>query len=133
MARPERFPLYEDALEVLAALKNKGWSNIILSNHMPELPDIVEKMPISSYIDSCNTSAITGYEKPHARAFRLALEKAGNPYTVWMIGDNKESDIKGAMKIGIPAILVHNPPDENIRYHAENLIDVINIIEGINT
>ena len=129
MARSDRFPLYDDAIEVLDTLKNRGWSNIILSNHMPELPEIVREMPISAYIDDCFTSAITGYEKPNIRAFRLALEKAGNPERVWMIGDNIKSDIQGAVGIGIPGILVHNPPDESIRYHAENLIDIIDIIE----
>jgi ribonucleotide monophosphatase NagD (HAD superfamily) len=47
-----------------------------------------------------------------------------------MVGDNIESDVRGAARAGIPAILVHNPPSTEIKYYAENLTDVIVIIEN---
>ena len=130
MTKPGRFPLYEDAVSTLAALKNLGWTNVILSNHLPELPDIIQGMEISPYIDGCLTSAVTGYEKPNSQAFRLAIEYAGHPEKVWMVGDNIKSYVKGAEGVGIPAILVHNPPVADVKYQAENLSDIIEIIEG---
>ena len=129
MTKPGRFPLYEDAVPTLAALKNLGWTNIILSNHLPELPDIIEGMEISPYISGCLTSAVTGYEKPNPHAFQLALEHSGYPEAVWMVGDNINSDVKGAEGVGIPAILVHNPPEDEVKYYAENLNGIIDIIE----
>jgi putative hydrolase of the HAD superfamily len=130
MVKPDRFILYDDAIPVLAALKDKGWRHLILSNHMPELPDIVNALGLSPYIDGCLTSAVTGYEKPNPEAFRLALLAAGNPGIVWMVGDNIMSDVKGAEAVGIPAILVHTHVTEEEKHYAENLTDVIKMIEA---
>ena len=129
MTNPHRYTLYDDAIPALASLKEKGWRHIILSNHIPELPDVVQSLGLSRYIDVCFTSAVTGYEKPTPQAFRIVLENAGNPETLWMIGDNPVSDIRGAQAAGIPAILVHNPPVEETHYHVESLLDAVKIIE----
>lgn len=129
MIRPERYTLFEDALPVLAELKEKGWRNVILSNHMPELPVIVNALGLSPYIESCINSAATGYEKPNPQAFHIALASSGNPEKVWMVGDNIVSDIKGAEAVGISSILVHVPRPEDIKYYAANLIDVVKIIQ----
>lgn len=51
-------------------------------------------------------SAKTGYEKPHSEAFVLARRIAGDPATIWMVGDNPRADVAGAEAAGIPAILV---------------------------
>ncbi|MBN1177404.1 MAG: HAD-IA family hydrolase [Dehalococcoidales bacterium] len=129
MCDPQRYTLYEDTMLTLATLKEKGWRHIILSNHMPELPDVIRSLGLTRYIDMCFTSAVIGYEKPNLQAFRIALEGADYPETVWMIGDNPVSDVKGATAAGIPAILVHNQPAADTRYYVENLLDVVKIIE----
>jgi putative hydrolase of the HAD superfamily len=130
MIKSERYVLYEDTLKVLAELKEKGWKHVILSNHMPELPEIVNMIGLSPYIAYSITSGVTGYEKPHPQAFRIALEAAGNPRKVWLVGDNLASDVQGAEAADIPAILVHSPRIEGVRYYAANLSDVIGIIEN---
>jgi putative hydrolase of the HAD superfamily len=128
--KPERYTLYEDALSVLTELKEKGWRHIILSNHIPELPQILNALALTPYIDYCLTSGATGYEKPNPQAFNIALETAGNPHDAWMVGDNLTTDIFGAEAAGIPAILVHTPPTEDARYCAATLTDVIKIVES---
>jgi putative hydrolase of the HAD superfamily len=80
---------------------------VILSNHGPELPAIVEQLSIGPLIDRVFSSALTGFEKPHRRAFTAALAEVGNPQHVYMIGDNPTVDVEGAKQAGIPAILVH--------------------------
>jgi putative hydrolase of the HAD superfamily len=126
---PERFILYDDTIPVLKYLSEKGWKHAILSNHIPELPDIVKALCLSAHIDFCITSAATGYEKPNPEAFRKALSIAGNPKIVWMIGDNLNADIRGAEAVGLPAILVRNPTGENVKYFARNLLEAASIIE----
>jgi putative hydrolase of the HAD superfamily len=125
---PRRYVLYDDALPALEGLKAQGWRHIILSNHVPELPDIVEGLGLTPYLDCCITSAFTGYEKPHAEAFRIALARAGNPEKVWMVGDNTLADIQGAEALGIPAILVHNAESNSVKYFAPSLADAVKII-----
>ena len=93
---PNRFILYEDTIPSLKRLIEGGWKHIILSNHIPELAEIVDATELSKYIDYCITSASTGYEKPSVKAFQNALSLVGNPQLVWMVGDNLEADVRGA-------------------------------------
>lgn len=80
-------------------------------------------------VTKCLSSAAIGYEKPHPRSFRIALEAAQNPANVWMVGDNPIADIAGAEAVGIPAILVRRPRPDGIRYYATDLWEAARIIE----
>jgi putative hydrolase of the HAD superfamily len=81
-------------------------SNAILSNHVPELPELVGALGIAPYVDAVFTSALTGFEKPHPEAFRYALRAFGDPQHVWMVGDSPTADVQGAEALGLRAILV---------------------------
>ena len=98
--------LFDDVIEVLTSLREEGWRHAILSNHVPELPALAAGLGVANLMDTIHTSASTGFEKPHPRAFELGLEAAGQPDTVWMVGDNPVADVQGAQGLGIPAILV---------------------------
>ena len=98
-----RFP---DALPVLSNLLERGWRHVVLSNHVPELGAIISHLGLDGLLDAIVNSAQTGYEKPHPEAFVLARRAAGDPATIWMIGDNPTADVAGAEAAGIPAILV---------------------------
>lgn len=125
-----RYVVYDDTIPALKSLKIRGWKHAILSNHVPELPDIVKALGLSPYIDFCISSASTGYEKPNPEAFRIAQSIIGNPKKVWMIGDNLNADIRGAEAVGLPAILVRNPAGENMKYFARDLLEAASIIEA---
>lgn len=101
--------LSPDVVPVLTRLANEGWRNVILSNHVPELSDIVEGVGLGELVDQVISSAIVGYEKPHPAIFELAREICGDPKEVWMVGDNQQADVEGARAVGIPAILVQHP------------------------
>jgi putative hydrolase of the HAD superfamily len=128
--RPETYRLYDDTLPVLEDLKAKGWRHFILSNNFPELPDIVEKLSFGRLIDGCVTSGLTGYEKPNPGIFRYALDLAGHPEKAWMVGDNVFADVRGAEAMGIPAVLIHFPVEETVRYYASSLVEAAQIIEN---
>jgi putative hydrolase of the HAD superfamily len=113
---PGRFRVFEDVRPVLGGLAERGWRHVILSNHVPELGEIVDALGIGDVFDAVITSGSIGYEKPREEAFRLALEAAGAPRTVWMIGDNLEADVIGAESLGIPAVLVRRPDERASRY-----------------
>ena len=131
IVNPNRYHLYEDTIYVLTGLKEKGWRNVILSNNMPELPEIVAALGLSQFIDYCLVSALTGYEKPNSEAFNIALSAFGNPERIWMVGDNIFSDVRGAESLGMPAILVHNKQDFNTKYQAPTLMDVLKTVTSI--
>ena len=120
--------LYDDALPALARLAEQGWFHHILSNHVPELVDMVRALGLAELIRAVHCSAVTGYEKPHPEAFREAAAGLPTGTTVWMVGDNIDVDVLGAESCGIRAILVRKPDPRAARYSAglsriEELVD----------
>lgn len=121
--------LFDDVLPTLDTLSAQGWTHTILSNHVPELGDIVRHLGLTSRIASIFNSAEIGYEKPHPHAFEIALATLPDVETVWMIGDSFTADVQGAESVGIPAILVRRSHPDAGRYCA-SLADVPVLIAG---
>ncbi len=128
LINPNNFTLYEDTIEMLSHFKNIGFTNIILSNHIPELADIVKGLGLSGYIDLCISSGNVGYEKPNPKIYEYALKNAQYPKNVWMIGDNLEADVRGAESMGIKGILVRSNKDSTVRYYSKDLRGLKDII-----
>lgn len=126
---PRTYLPYDDTLPVLKDLHEKGWQHFILSNNYPELPDIVNQLSFGDMITECITSGLVGYDKPNPGIFEYALDLAGRPEKIWMVGDNIKADVRGAEAAGIPAILVHTQVTEKPGYYATDLYEVVRIIE----
>jgi len=126
---PGSWRLFPDSVPTLAALSERGWRHVLLSNHVPELPEIVTSLGLGSHLSVIVNSATTGYEKPHPEAFRLALERAGWPTSAWMIGDNPVADVAGAVSAGLRAVLVRTVPADGSR-HVPDLAEVIDLVSG---
>jgi putative hydrolase of the HAD superfamily len=114
--------LFDDTLPALERLSAAGWTHAILSNHVPELRQIVAGLGLEEQVAAISCSAETGYEKPHPRAFASVLDRL-RPAEAWMIGDNVVADVLGAEAVGIPAVLVRRPDPRAPRY-AESLAGV---------
>jgi len=106
---PRNWLLFEDTQPSLKALAAAGWRHVILSNHVPELRQIVQALGIGSYFEAIFSSAETGIEKPHPRAFHGVLGSLGPVESAWMIGDSITADVKGAAAAGLQAALVRKP------------------------
>ena len=124
----DRWRLSDDVLPTLDALSAQGWTHAILSNHVPELGDIVRHLGLTSRFVRVFNSAETGYEKPNPRAFRIVLETLADVEAVWMIGDSFTADVQGAEAVGVPAILVRRQHPQ-ARYHCETLHEVVAIVQ----
>jgi len=98
--------LFDDTRVALRTTAGAGLRNVIVSNHVPELPRLVVALGIDGLIEHVFSSALTGFEKPHAEAFLTALHHCGDPVERWMVGDNPHADVAGAEALGIPAILI---------------------------
>lgn len=132
LAKPDEFKLYDDTVEILSYFKLNGWTNIILSNHIPDLPKIVESLGLNEYIYKCISSANVGFEKPNERIYELALKEAGSPQKVWMVGDSLLADVTGPEKAGITGVLVRTDKVEDVAYYSKNLRGLKKIIGGVN-
>lgn len=132
---PVRWRRFNDIVPALDALAAEGWTHVLLSNHVPELPDILQTVGLATYFARVFNSADLGYEKPHPRIFELALAAMGVTETdcrtgkVWMIGDSYRADVCGAEAAGIPAILVRRRHPEAMRF-AETVGDVVGMLAG---
>jgi putative hydrolase of the HAD superfamily len=103
---PRGWSVYDDSEAALAKVARHGIRQMIVSNHVPELPGLVADLGLGHYFDAVLTSAVVGWEKPNPRMFAAARAAAGSPDRMWMIGDNERADIAGAGAVGIPGILV---------------------------
>ncbi len=104
---PSTWVVFDDTVAALQLLAEAGWNQVILSNHVPELPQLVSALGLSTYFTAIYTSGITGFEKPHPRAYATALETLGpTPERVVMVGDNYLADFVGPRAAGIEAVLV---------------------------
>jgi putative hydrolase of the HAD superfamily len=129
LIKVDDFILYEDTIETLKYFKERGYTNVILSNHIPELPDIVDALGLSPYLLECISSANVGYEKPNSKIYKYALEKYNNPKEAWMVGDSFIADVKGAENVDIKGVLVRSKREEDVKYYASNLLGLKAIIK----
>ncbi len=125
---PRHWRLFDDAIPALRGLSSRGWTHLILSNHVPELPGILHNLGLDGHLHQVFNSAESGYEKPHPRAFDGVLEAVAGADAAWMVGDNPEADVRGAEAVGLPAILVRGPK-RGARPHCEDLCGIADIVE----
>ncbi|MFJ3382175.1 HAD family hydrolase [Curtobacterium sp. NPDC090217] len=95
------------AREALTAVARTGLPNVVLSNHAPELPGLVDALGFGSLVVRTITSASLGVEKPNPVMFETALRLVGAARDSWMVGDNPVADVAGARGVGMRAVLVH--------------------------
>ena len=101
------FTPYPDALEGLAALRERGRRLVVVSNWDCSLPDWLGPTGLLELVDGVVTSAEAGAAKPDPAVFRKALELAGvDGAGAVHVGDSLDNDVAGARAMGIRAILV---------------------------
>ncbi|MGC9468189.1 MAG: HAD family hydrolase [Anaerolineae bacterium] len=125
-----RWRSFDDAEPALGRLAAGGWTHVMLTNHVPELPLIVRELGLEGHFARIFNSAVMGYEKPNPEAFRIVLDAYPEAEACWMIGDSYRADVQGAEAAGIPAVLVRRPhPDAE--FYAESLRAVFSSISPL--
>jgi putative hydrolase of the HAD superfamily len=115
--------LFLDVRPALERLRERGWTHVVLSNHVPELASLIGALGLGDLIKAVHCSACTGVEKPNPRAFERMFSEYPAARTGWMIGDSWRADVQGAQAVGMRAILVRSQhPAATIR--CETLHDV---------
>lgn len=115
--------LFDGAVDFLRQLKNSGIKIVIVSNL---LVDIQSKklihLGIDKFIDFVVTSEEAGKDKPERSIFLLSLEKLGmSKNDVVFIGDELDTDIRGARDFGIKHILVNEGDFKGVAESFKNL------------
>ena len=95
------------AHELMKYLHQKGYRMHMTSNGFHEVQyKKLAACGLREYFDTIVLSEDAGVNKPSAAYFDYAFKQTGaKPETTLMIGDNMQTDIKGAMAVGIDALL----------------------------
>lgn len=103
--RSENFELYEDALPVLALLREHGLKLGLVSNTSRDLDAFVRHFQLD--VDAWLSSRAHGKVKPSPSIFKAVLDMLGvEPQAAVMVGDSLDDDVQGARAIGMRAFLV---------------------------
>jgi putative hydrolase of the HAD superfamily len=104
---PKQTNLFPDTLETLEELKRMKYNMHIITNGFEEVQYIkLEHSKLAPFFDVIVCSEAVGFNKPDPRVFHYAMQKAQTIATEsFMIGDDREVDIFGAMQVGMQAIL----------------------------
>ncbi|MCT9935090.1 HAD-IA family hydrolase [Planotetraspora sp. A-T 1434] len=128
--------LYPGVHESLRRIADAGIPQVILSNHAPELADLVERLGLAPYFQAIITSALTGYEKPHEFAYKAARAALPDGAALWMVGDSVEADVLGPARHGIQTVLLWRKqglPPEGVERYATDLSVAADLILGDST
>ena len=125
---PQRYRVFDDVETVLSSLHGAGWTHVIVSNHVPELPDVIEGLDLARHFAAIVTSGIVGYEKPHPRMFETARTHSHVGRPVWMVGDSLTSDCLPVAPFDVKAILVRTRAEPAYEREAEDLYSVFRLI-----
>ena len=99
------FSLYEDVLPVLQKLQGR-YKLALLSNSVPSLRVALEGLGIGRFFDEIIISSETGFMKPDAQIFSLALQKMNADARHTLYIDDSEKYIMAARQIGLNARLL---------------------------
>ena len=115
-------------IEALTYLKDQGYTLGILTNGQKhEQTAKADAIGIGRLVDEVLTSEELGSAKPSPTIYEKMLEHLRRrPYEVVMVGDSIESDIKGALKVGIIPVLYDPKESHKQIFVDQQLVWVIN-------
>lgn len=107
-ARADAWRLYPDCAEALRLLDRAGIRLCVGSNFDARLRGVLAGLAgVETLADRVVISTEVGYRKPHAAFFQAACRTLGlPPAAVLAVGDEPESDCRGALEAGLRAVLV---------------------------
>jgi putative hydrolase of the HAD superfamily len=121
---------YPETRAVLTAVDELGIRQLVLSNHVWELPEICHAHALLPPLAEVLTSARLGVEKPHPDAYTAAIAAAGcKPHEILFVGDTYEADVAGPERAGMQALLVRRP-HPGARHYADDLMGVLPLVSA---
>lgn len=117
IASTEYIRLYDGVLDALATLRSKGYRLWLLSNAQRVFTAYeLRHLGLEDQFDAIYISSDYGCRKPDCRFFRALLHEQGLDIAkCLMIGNDRETDITGAMNVGLDTLYMHTnitPPGQ---------------------
>jgi HAD superfamily hydrolase (TIGR01549 family) len=103
----EYYRLFDDVMPALRKLRKAGLKTAMISNADDDVTVVAMHFDFATLMDLIVTSALIGYEKPDPRTYYAALEPLEiDPARALHIGDQPKSDVVGAQRVGMGAVLL---------------------------
>jgi putative hydrolase of the HAD superfamily len=119
---------YPESEEVLEELARMGVPLYAVSNWDVELQAVLDDLGWRRFFDALVVSAKVGVEKPDGGIFERALRVAGvGRERAVMVGNDPASDVRGATRAGIDAVLV----DRRGKVEAPEAVAVLKDLRGL--
>lgn len=74
---PQYWEVFEGTRPALLSLREDGRRHVIVSNHVPELSELISALGLADLFDAVITSASTRFEKPHPGMYAHARQSCG--------------------------------------------------------
>jgi len=101
------FSPYEETVEVLQELRERGHPLAVVSNWDVSLREVLDRTGLAPLVDAVVISAELGAAKPSPRPFEAALRALGAPAADAIhVGDTHAEDVLGARAAGVTPVLV---------------------------
>ncbi len=130
--------LYEESLRVLEQLKGE-YKLFLLTNGSPNLQNNkLEMTPeLAPYFDDIIISGAYGRGKPDPSIFEHTLDKMGiSKDEAIMVGDNLNTDILGATRVGMKSVWINRENKEKIEvepdYEITHLEELFSVLDSLN-
>jgi len=109
-ARAAALTIYDDVLDVMVELRERGFVLVAATNGQPAL----EQTPLHPLLHYAWKAADASVSKPHPDFFLRALAHVGaSPASSLMVGDRLDNDIEPAHSVGMPTILLDRYRDHD--------------------
>jgi putative hydrolase of the HAD superfamily len=100
-------PPSPSAVTLLRGLRTDGWKIGIVTNGAPTQALKLEAAGLTEMVDACCISEVEGVRKPHPEIFRRTAARCDSALDgAWMVGDNPEADIAGAVALGLRTVWI---------------------------
>ena len=132
---PYSMTLFDDVAPTLEALRSRGLTLGVVTNMNRGSGEILAEFGLTGLVDFAVTSIEARSEKPHAPIFREALRRANaEPGETVHVGDQLESDVEGARRVGITPVLLDrdgNYPGYAECARIEGMGELAGVLEGL--
>jgi FMN phosphatase YigB (HAD superfamily) len=103
----DRWRVHPDAAATLTAVRERGWTPLLLGNGPPDLPEVLGDLGLS--FSQTFVSATTGYELPHPRAWETVYDWAGDG-RFWAACADADRECEAAWDAGVPVVQITDAP-----------------------
>lgn len=122
--------LYPETIKVLEDLKKKGYKLCLVSNTDALIQQILERFDLTKYFDAFIFSYEIGTLKTDPAFYETALKELKvKKNDALVVGDSVETDILGAEKAGIKAVLVDRKNKREYKQKIQNLEELEKFLE----